>query len=91
MATVGVRDLRQRASELLRRVEAGEKFEITNRGRPMAVLGPLPDSGPLARLHSAGEIEPAVEVLDDLPEPLSLEAGAESPSDALARMRRDER
>jgi hypothetical protein len=42
-------------------------------------------------LHSAGEIEPAVEVLDDLPEPLSLEAGAESPSDALARMRRDER
>jgi prevent-host-death family protein len=38
MATVGVRELRQRASELLRRVEAGETIEVTDRGRPVAVL-----------------------------------------------------
>ena len=35
MASVGVRELRQRASELLRRVEAGETIEITDRGRPV--------------------------------------------------------
>ena len=43
MATVGVRELRQRASELLRRVEAGETIEVTDRGRPVAVLAPLPE------------------------------------------------
>lgn len=38
MTSVGVRALRQRASELLRRVEAGETIEITDRGRPVALL-----------------------------------------------------
>ena len=32
MASVGVRELRQRASELLRRVEDGESIEITDNG-----------------------------------------------------------
>ncbi|WP_214444170.1 type II toxin-antitoxin system Phd/YefM family antitoxin, partial [Mycobacterium tuberculosis] len=41
MTSVGVRALRQRASELLRRVEAGETIEITDRGRPVALLSPL--------------------------------------------------
>jgi prevent-host-death family protein len=30
MASVGVRELRQRASELLRRVAAGETIEVTD-------------------------------------------------------------
>lgn len=32
MASVGVRELRQRASELLRRVEAGETIEVISNG-----------------------------------------------------------
>lgn len=36
MKTVGVRELRQRASELLRLVEGGETIEVTDRGRPVA-------------------------------------------------------
>src|SRR5439155_234091 len=52
MATVGVRELRQRASELLRRVEAGETIEVTDRGRPVAVLAPLPEAGPLEQLRA---------------------------------------
>ena len=47
MTSVGVRELRQRASELLRRVEAGETIEVTDRGRPVALLTPVPDAGPL--------------------------------------------
>lgn len=39
-ATVGLRELRQEASELLRRVEQGERFVITVAGRPSALLVP---------------------------------------------------
>lgn len=38
MGTVGLRQLRQDASELVRRVEAGEEFTITVAGRPSARL-----------------------------------------------------
>jgi prevent-host-death family protein len=91
MTTVGVRELRQRASELLRLVEQGETVEITDRGRPVALLAPLPEGGPLARMKAAGEIEAATEGFDDLPEPLLLAPEIESPSSALDRLRRDER
>jgi prevent-host-death family protein len=90
MASVGVRELRQRASELLRRVEGGESIEITDRGRPVAVLVPVPDD-PLARLRAAGDLLPAQGDLEDLPDPLALAPGAEPPSSVLARLRRDER
>ena len=38
--SVGLRELRQDASDLLRRVEAGEVIEITVAGRPSARLVP---------------------------------------------------
>jgi prevent-host-death family protein len=91
MATVGIRELRQRASELLRRVEAGETIEVTDRGRPVAVLAPLPEAEPLGRLRAAGEVVPAVHKLEDLPKPLPLPGGKEPPSAILARLRRDDR
>ena len=91
MATVGVRELRQRASELLRRVEAGETIEVTDRGRPVAVLAPLPEAGPLEQLRASGEVIPAAGSLSNLPEPLPLPPGKESPSVMLARLRRNER
>lgn len=42
MSTVGLRELRQQASELIRRVEAGEEVTITVAGRPSARLVPIP-------------------------------------------------
>jgi prevent-host-death family protein len=91
MASTGIRELRQRASELLRRVEAGETIEITDRGRPVAVLAPLPDQRPIERLRATGDLEPASADLRDLPEPLPLAPGQESPSSVLDGLRRDER
>jgi prevent-host-death family protein len=91
MASTGIRELRQRASELLRRVEAGETIEITDRGRPVAVLAPLPDQGPIERLRATGDLEPAASDLRDLPEALTLAPGQETPSTVLDRLRRDER
>jgi len=91
MASVGVRELRQRASELLRRVAAGETIEVTDRGRPVAVLAPLPDAGALERLRASGDVTPATKAIADLPKPLPLAAGQEAPSAILARLRDDER
>jgi prevent-host-death family protein len=90
MTRVGVRELRQRASELLRLVERGETVEITDRGRPVALLSPIPDGTPLERLRTSGEIEPATGALDELPPPPPSK-GAELPSAVLARLRHDER
>jgi prevent-host-death family protein len=91
MASVGVRELRQRASELLRRVEAGETIEITDRGRPVASLNPLPRLRPLERLRASGETIRPKGRIEDLPPPLRLKPGQESPSKVLERLRRDER
>jgi prevent-host-death family protein len=91
MTSVGIRALRQRASELLRLVEGGETVEITDRGRPVALLTPLPEGSPLERLRAAGEIESATEDPDDLPAPLVLGPDAEPASSVLRRLRRDER
>ena len=41
MSTVGLRELRQNASDLIRRVEAGEEVTITVAGRPGARLVPV--------------------------------------------------
>jgi prevent-host-death family protein len=91
MATVGVRELRQQASALLRRVEDGETIEITDRGRPVALLTPIPHGSPLERLRAAGLVQRATRSLDDLPPPLPLLPGQEPPSVTLERLRRDER
>ena len=91
MRTAGVRELRQRASELLLMVENGETIEITDRGRPVALLAPLPAGSPLERMRSAGETIVASADLATLPPPLVLPRGSEPPSEILARMRSDER
>jgi prevent-host-death family protein len=91
MTSVGVRELRQRASELLRLVERGETVEVTDRGRPVAVLAPLPGPGGLGQLRATGQVEPVAADLDELPEPLPIPAGQPTASERLAALRRDER
>ena len=41
MREVGLREMRQSASELVRRAQAGEQVTITVAGRPAATLGPV--------------------------------------------------
>jgi len=41
MVVVGLRELRQQASELVRRVEAGEEVTITVAGRPSVRMVPV--------------------------------------------------
>lgn len=75
MKRVGIRELRQNASALLRQVERGATIEITDRGRPVAVLSPVPSGGPLAMLREAGQSRPAWRRLEDLAPPLDTPTG----------------
>ncbi len=59
-ARVGVRELRQNLSVYLRRIEAGETIEVTEHGRPVARLAPLPPArmSVLDRLIAEGRAYP---------------------------------
>jgi len=83
---VGVRELRQNLSVYLRRVQAGETLEVTERGRPVAILAPAPESASiLDRLGAEGRLIPASGVLNELLPP------AGEPSDRLSRALEEER
>lgn len=91
MRSIGVRELRQRASEFLRLVEAGEVIQVTDRGRPVALLTPVPAATPLEAMRASGEISSAEGDLNDLPPPLPPVEGQPLPSAVLAALRADER
>jgi prevent-host-death family protein len=58
MADVGVRELKQRLSEYLDRAERGELLRVTERGRPKALLGPLPGRARVDEGIAGGWITP---------------------------------
>lgn len=71
---VGIRQLRQNLSVYLERVKAGETLEVTDHGRPVAVLGPLPEStSVIDRLIAEGRAWPAEGDLSDLPPPIKVD------------------
>ena len=51
MNSVGVRDLKNRLSHHLKRVRAGARLTVTERGRPIATLAPVEVKDDLAWLH----------------------------------------
>lgn len=48
-----------------------DEFEVTGRGRPVAVLAPLPESTPLAGLVAGGRLRPAVHDRRRFPAPVA--------------------
>ena len=78
--------MRQNASKYLKRVEAGETIEVTDRGRPVARIVPvMPNS--YARLVAEGRIRLGRGGLRELPPPIPLPEGVEPPSLLVSRMR----
>jgi prevent-host-death family protein len=69
MMRVGIRDLKQNASAVVAEAASGETVVITDRGRPVAQLSPLPTSR-LAGLIASGRARRAQRALADLPEPV---------------------
>jgi prevent-host-death family protein len=58
MADVGIRELKQHLSEYLDRAERGETLRVTDRGRPKAVLGPIPGRARVEEGIAEGWISP---------------------------------
>jgi prevent-host-death family protein len=67
MTDVGVRELKQRLSEYLDRAEAGELVRVTDRGRPKAMLVPLPGRLRLDDGIAHGWVTPASTTLRPAP------------------------
>jgi len=87
--TVGIRELRQQASRVLKRVTAGEVVEVTEHGHPIARIVPLRPSV-IEQLTAEGRATEAAADLLDLLDELSLPAPAASgtlPSTSLAELR----
>jgi prevent-host-death family protein len=94
MTRVGIRELKQNASAVVRRVRAGEVVEVTDRGRPVALMVPIPsDGGVVERMIADGRATPAATrgSLADLPPPLRLPKGRTPPSRILDEMRDEDR
>jgi prevent-host-death family protein len=78
MTTIPQRELRNRVSDVLRRVERGERFLITVDGRPVAELGPHGPRRWVGRDRLRGLMaEPAVPTL--LEDVRRLEGGLADP------------
>jgi prevent-host-death family protein len=86
MSEVGIRALKQNASAVVAQAAAGEHVTITDRGRAVAQLTPIPRSR-LEQLVEAGRARPPRRDIVGLPAP---EPGPEL-SDDLASQRDAER
>ncbi len=76
----------------MRRVIAGESIEITQRGRPVAMIVPIPQKDDVVeRLVAQGLATPAKGDLLELPPPIRLPPGSKLPSEILEELRSDER
>lgn len=70
MEAVGIRELRQNLSVYLKRVtEEGESFEVTDHGKPVALLSPRKGEDWYNAMVAAGRIRPGRGNFKDLPLP----------------------
>ena len=87
--SVGIRELRQQTSALLKRVGGGESVDVTDHGHPIARIVPLAGEG-LQQLAREGRATAASGDLLDHAVELGLPAAASGPhlpSAALAELR----
>ena len=66
METVGIRELRQNASQVVARVAAGEVITITDRGRPVAQMTATRPSK-IEQLRAQSRIAPRNAATDETP------------------------
>ena len=90
MITIGIRELRQRASKYIALVRRGDTVQVTDRGRPVALLVPIPQDV-LGRLSAAGRLSGEAGDLLELGQPVPPRPGELLPSVQLAESRKNER
>lgn len=83
MKEVGIAELRQNLSKHLARVRAGERLVVTDRNRPVAMLGPAPGAESVVdRLIAEGKL---LAPEDPTPRPFTPVRLPGGPADALSR------
>lgn len=91
--SIGVRELRQHASRWLERVQQGESFTVTERGKPIARLGPLSEEIKdwrqewIERGLMSAASKPASIILES--QPVTIAPGTRSTQEILDDIRRD--
>lgn len=91
---VGIRELRQQASGVLRRVTEGEVIEVTSHGHPIARIVPLRSSSLEQLVLEGRAVEPTqdlVRLVASLGIPLAPTPSGQTPTAALEELRADER
>ncbi|HWX45634.1 MAG TPA: type II toxin-antitoxin system prevent-host-death family antitoxin [Solirubrobacteraceae bacterium] len=91
MRAIGIRELRQGASRYLRAVQEGETFEVTDRGRPIAMLVPIPGGCRIEQLAASGRLAPGSGDLLELGAPLEPVPDVQAPTRVLEALRARER
>ena len=86
MGDIGVRDLKTRASEIVREVkEHRRRYVVTRRGQPVALLVPLEEAPPLAMAPAAGAWQELLRIGEEIGASWHC---AESSAELLSGMRR---
>jgi prevent-host-death family protein len=86
-ATVGIRELKDKASSIIDRVEEGEAITVTKHGRPVARIVSTATPPHLAALVADGTVRPS-EGPRHLPKPAKLKGGGKSAADYVSEGRR---
>jgi prevent-host-death family protein len=90
--SIGIRELRQHASQYVAMAKRGERVAVTERGRLVAYLVPAEESasGILDRLAAAGEYTPPSGSLVDVLQPADPPRGKRPLSDVVRELRDEE-
>jgi prevent-host-death family protein len=86
-ATVGIRELKDRVSAIIDRVEDGEAITVTKHGRPVARIVSATAPPHLAALVADGTVRPR-EGSRYLPKPAKLRGSGKSAADYVSEGRR---
>jgi prevent-host-death family protein len=86
-ATVGIRELKDKASSIIDRVEGGEAITVTKHGRPVARIVSAATPPHLAALVADGTVRPG-EGHRYLPKPATLRGSGKSAADYVSEGRR---
>jgi prevent-host-death family protein len=85
--TVGIRELKNNASRIIERVEAGETITVTRRGKPVATMVSATRSPGMAALIASGVVRPGNRK-GHLRKPVKLQGPGPTAADYVSEGRR---
>jgi prevent-host-death family protein len=86
--TVGIRELKNNASRIIERVEAGETITVTRRGKPVATMVSTNVPTGLAALIADGTVRPPESRARFIPKPVKLRGPGPTASEYVSEGRR---